>query len=84
MCGFIEVDGTLLSRNEQSVISNVVREFLPTSYKSFYPAFGQNPNKTIDIIIEEYGTLHVQRMKTYKGKIPYKTFSPVTLNSDLL
>ena len=57
MCGFIEFDGALLSKNEQAVISEIVKVFAPPSYQSFYPAFGQDPGKTIDIIIEECGVL---------------------------
>ncbi|AGH44187.1 SOS response-associated peptidase family protein [Paraglaciecola psychrophila] len=31
-----------------------------------------------------YSTLKVQRVKTYKDKVPYQSFSPVILHSDLL
>ena len=31
-----------------------------------------------------YPTLKVQRVKTYKDKVPYKSFEPKILSSDLL
>jgi putative SOS response-associated peptidase YedK len=31
-----------------------------------------------------YPTLKVQRVKTYKDKVPYKSFDPVILTSDLI
>jgi putative SOS response-associated peptidase YedK len=57
MCGFVEIDGAGISKDQYLMTSAVLRPFLSDSYKSFYPAFGQEPNKTVDIIIEEEGTL---------------------------
>jgi|AntRauTorckE5430_2_1112549.scaffolds.fasta_scaffold12112_2 putative SOS response-associated peptidase YedK len=57
MCGFIEVDGALFNKKTLPVTSSVIRHFLPNVYKAFYPAFGKDPTKTIDIIVEEDGLL---------------------------
>lgn len=32
-------------------------DFIPTTFSRYYPAFGQNPERKIDIIIEEQGQL---------------------------
>lgn len=57
MCGYIEVNGErpdpIMQRPELSLFADLI----PTSFKSYYPAFGQNPQRTIDIIIEEHGQL---------------------------
>jgi putative SOS response-associated peptidase YedK len=56
MCGYIEVNGEqhsimLFSEHE------IVNQFTSRLFKRYYPDFGQDPNKTIDIVIEENGEL---------------------------
>lgn len=57
MCGYIEVDGERQQPVMQFPEREIGRQFLAKSFKRFYPAFGQDPNKTIDIIIEENNEL---------------------------
>jgi putative SOS response-associated peptidase YedK len=56
MCGYIEVNG-----EQQSTMAfperEIVNQFTSKLFKRYYPAFGQDPNKTIDIIIHENGEL---------------------------
>lgn len=53
MCGYIEVDGERQQAVMQFPEREIGRQFLSKSFKRYYPAFGQDLNKTIDIIIEE-------------------------------
>jgi len=47
MCGYIEVNG-----EQQSIMPfperEIVNQFTSKLFKRYYPAFGQDPNKTID------------------------------------
>jgi putative SOS response-associated peptidase YedK len=56
MCGYIEING-----EQQSIVAfpegEIVNQFISSLFKRYYPAFGQDPNKTIDIVIEENGEL---------------------------
>jgi putative SOS response-associated peptidase YedK len=57
MCGYIEIDG----EQQQSIMAfperEVVNQFTSRLFKRYYPAFAQDPNNTIDIIIQENGVL---------------------------
>jgi hypothetical protein len=57
MCGFIEVSGEHQQSFMQFSNQKIAKQFYSTSFKRYYPAFGQDPNKTIDIVIEENGEL---------------------------
>lgn len=57
MCGYIEVDGERPLPIMQFPEREIARQFSAKSFKRYYPAFGQDPNKTIDIVIEENGEL---------------------------
>jgi hypothetical protein len=54
MYGYIEVNG-----EQQSIMPfperEIVNQFTSRLFKRYYPAFGQDPNKTIDIIIQKKG-----------------------------
>ncbi|AGH44186.1 hypothetical protein [Paraglaciecola psychrophila] len=56
MCGYIEVNG-----EQHSIMPfpehEIVNQFTLRLFKRYYPAFGQDPNKTTDIVIEENGEL---------------------------
>ena len=55
MCGYIEIDGERPDRIQQFAESEIARQFTAKQFKSFYPAFGQNPDRKIDLVIEEDG-----------------------------
>lgn len=57
MCGYIEVDGERQQAVMQFPEREIAQQFLAKSFKRYYPAFGQDPNKTIDIIIQENNQL---------------------------
>lgn len=57
MCGYIEVNGERPEPIKQFPEREIGNRFLSKSCKRYYPAFGQDANKTIDIIIEEDGQL---------------------------
>jgi len=57
MCGYIEVSGEHQQLFMQFSKQKIAKQFYSTSFKRYYPAFGQDPNKTIDIVIEENGEL---------------------------
>jgi putative SOS response-associated peptidase YedK len=57
MCGYIEVSGEYQQTFMQFSKQKIAKQFYSTSFKRYYPAFGQDPNKTIDIVIEENGEL---------------------------
>ncbi|WP_339721837.1 SOS response-associated peptidase family protein [uncultured Paraglaciecola sp.] len=57
MCGYIEVDGERQQPVMQFPEREISRRFFSKVFKGYYPAFGQDANKTIDIVIEENGTL---------------------------
>jgi len=57
MCGYIEVNGERQEPIKQFPEREIANQFFSTSFKRYYPAFGQDPNKTIDIVIEESGEL---------------------------
>lgn len=57
MCGYIEVDGERQQPVMQFPEREITQQFLSRSFKRYYPAFGQDPNKTIDIIIQENNQL---------------------------
>ncbi|WP_299078304.1 SOS response-associated peptidase family protein [uncultured Paraglaciecola sp.] len=57
MCGYIEVNGERPDGIKQFPEKGIAEQFFTSSFKRYYPAFGQDPNKTIDIIIEEEGEL---------------------------
>ena len=57
MCGYIEVNGERQGITQQNPEREISNQFLTKSFKRYYPAFGQDPNKTIDIVIEENGQL---------------------------
>lgn len=58
MCGYIEINGERPSRVAQ--LPNF-EEYLPfvssNKIKSFYPAFGRDPNRKLDIVVNENGRL---------------------------
>jgi len=58
MCGYIEING---ERPDPIMTQPSFEEFwdhLPIDeFKMYYPAFGQNPNRKIDLIIEEEGQI---------------------------
>lgn len=57
MCGYIEVDGERQDPVMQFPEREIAKQFSCKMFKRYYPAFGQDPNKTIDIVIEENGEL---------------------------
>lgn len=57
MCGYIEVDGERPAPVMQHPEREIANQFLTKGFKRYYPAFGQDANKTIDIVIEENGQL---------------------------
>ena len=57
MCGYIEVDGERQQPVMQFPEREIAKQFSSKMFKRYYPAFGQDPNKTIDIVIEENGEL---------------------------
>ena len=57
MCGYIEVNGERPEPIKQFPEKSIAAQFFSHSFKRYYPAFGQDSNKTIDIIIEEDGEL---------------------------
>jgi len=57
MCGYIEVDGERQQPIMQFPEREIANQFSSNVSKRYYPAFGQDPNKTIDIVIEENGEL---------------------------
>jgi len=58
MCGYIEINGERPSRVAQHPSFEEYLPFLQTNKtKTFYPAFGQDPNRTLDIVIRENGHL---------------------------
>ena len=58
MCGYIEVNGERPSPVMQQPDFAEYLPFYPRGQKKvFYPAFGQDPNKTIDIVMRENGVL---------------------------
>jgi putative SOS response-associated peptidase YedK len=57
MCGYIEVDGERQQPVMQFPEREIATQFTSQMFKRYYPAFGQDPNKTIDIVIEENGEL---------------------------
>tara|TARA_R110000868_G_scaffold17423_2_gene76552 strand:- start:6 stop:710 length:705 start_codon:yes stop_codon:yes gene_type:complete len=57
MCGYIEVNGERPEPIKQFPEREIANQFFSKSFKRYYPAFGQDPNKTIDIVIEENGEL---------------------------
>ncbi len=58
MCGYIEVNGEQSGAVMlQPDFSDYLPFFSKGKNKVFYPAFGQDPNKTIDIVIRENGKL---------------------------
>lgn len=57
MCGYIEVNGERVEPIKPFPEREIAKQFLSKSFKRYYPAFAQDPNKTIDIIIEENGQL---------------------------
>jgi putative SOS response-associated peptidase YedK len=58
MCGYIKVNGEHQRSFMQFSKQKIVKQFYSTSFKRYYPSFGQDPNKTIDIVIEENGVLN--------------------------
>jgi putative SOS response-associated peptidase YedK len=57
MCGYVEVNAERTGPIKQFPEREIANQFLSKSFKRYYPAFGQDPNKTIDIVIEESGVL---------------------------
>jgi hypothetical protein len=58
MCGYIELNGERPSAVMQQPDFADYLSFLPAGKNNvFYPAFGQNHKRTIDIIIREQGKL---------------------------
>jgi putative SOS response-associated peptidase YedK len=57
MCGYIEVDGERQDPVMQFPEREIAQQFSAKMFKRYYPAFGQDPDKTIDIVIEEEGKL---------------------------
>jgi putative SOS response-associated peptidase YedK len=57
MCGYIEISGEHQQSFMQFSKQKIVNQFTSRLFKRYYPAFGQDPNKTIDIVIEENGVL---------------------------
>lgn len=57
MCGYIEIDGERQQPVMQFPEREIANQFTSKMFKRYYPAFGQDPHKTIDIVIEENGKL---------------------------
>tara|TARA_R110002153_G_scaffold19073_2_gene65877 strand:+ start:599 stop:1297 length:699 start_codon:yes stop_codon:yes gene_type:complete len=57
MCGYIEIDGERQQPVMQFPEREIANQFSSKMFKRYYPAFGQDPHKTIDIVIEENGKL---------------------------
>lgn len=57
MCGYIEYNGEWQDLNKPFAQRAITHQFLSKTFKRYYPAFGQDPSKTIDIVIEENGQL---------------------------
>jgi len=57
MCGYIEINGERPETIKHFSEHEIINRFLSKSFKRYYPAFGQDPNKTIEIVIEENGEL---------------------------
>ncbi|MGS2721264.1 SOS response-associated peptidase family protein [Paraglaciecola aestuariivivens] len=53
MCGYIEVNGERALPIMQLPEREIANQFLHPTFKRYYPAFGQDSSRTIDIVIEE-------------------------------
>ena len=55
MCGYVEINGLRPDIFSANAESEIARQFVQTAFKKYYPAFGKDPNRTIDVVIEEDG-----------------------------
>ena len=57
MCGYIEINGQSADPIMWQPELSLFDDLIPKTFKRYYPAFGQDSERTIDIIIEEQGQL---------------------------